>query len=204
MRKSYGPCRTERGFTLVETLVTTTIVSLALVAIVTQRGRPPERRIAALALQGALAETRALAASNADTTGLTPSGATLTVIPLPAGGTRVAIFASRPIAGAPPLRADQNFPAATLPVTMTIPGQTLEGQPFSIFVSSSGYASVAANYAYDAARPKMLASDPGCDEAKGVTIAIVDGTASETHPFDCRGARYDANTAVAVTGRPLP
>jgi type II secretory pathway pseudopilin PulG len=202
MRDSNGPLGFERGFTLIDTLVALAVVGVALVAILGARGaHPPERRIAALALQGALAETRALAGANADLTSRMPTGATLTVVPLASGGTRLAVFASRPIAGTPPLARDAGFPPLTLPVAITIPGLTLVGQPFTILVSSAGYASIAGNYAYDPARPRSLAADPGCNEADGVTIAIADEASSEVHPFECRGARYDANTpAASATG----
>ena len=189
----------QRGFTLIDTLVTTSIVGLALLAVTALHGsRPPQRRAAALALQSALAETRALAASNADVTAAAPTGATLTIAPLPAeSGTRLAVFSSRPMVGAPPLVADAGFPPMTVPVTIGIPGQTTAGQPFTIFVSSSGYASIAANYAYDPAQPRALASDPGCDETNGVTISISDAVSTDTHPFSCREARYDVDASVA-------
>ena len=68
-------------------------------------------------------------------------------------------------------------------------------QPFAIFVSSSGYASVAPGYAYNPLAPVFLSADPGCDEAAGVTITIGDGAAGETHPLDCRETQYEAETA---------
>jgi len=110
-----------------------------------------------------------------------------------ASTTRLTVYRSRPIAGTPPLDRDLGFPARSLPVTVTVPGLTRAGQPFSIFVSSSGYASVAANYAYDPSRPQMLANDPGCND-DGLTIAVTDETGTEIHAFACRGARYDAET----------
>jgi type II secretory pathway pseudopilin PulG len=194
----------QRGFTLIDTIVALSIAGLALLAVATLRGaHPPERRLAAVALQGALAETRALATADADTTVAMPSGATLTAVPLSGGGTLVSVFASRPIPGAPPLSKDRGFPPLALPVSIAIPGSTVAGQPFAILVSSSGYASIAGNYAYDPARPVALASDPGCDEASGVTIAIADDATSETHAFDCRSAQYEADVELAGSRRAL-
>jgi type II secretory pathway pseudopilin PulG len=203
MRDAIDVRSAERGFTLLDTLVALAIASFTLLAVAALHGfQPPEHRVAAMALQGALAETRALAASNAATTTSTPTGATLTVVPLASGGTRIAVFAARPIAGAAPLVADAGFPPIVLPVAITLPGLTVAGEPFTILVSSSGYASVAPNYGYDPARPRALANDPGCDEARGVTIAIADDSSSETHAFECRGAQYDATSAVAAKRAP--
>lgn len=201
-----GSVGSQRGFTMIDTIVAIALVGCALVAVTAVHGaRPPQRRAAALDLQGALAETRALAASNADGMGTTPTGATLSVTPLAGRGAQIAVYASRPIAGAPPLTPDPGFPPLTVPVTVSVSGQAQTPAPFTIFVSSSGYASVATDYAYDPAQPRSLAADPGCDEVGGVTISIADDIATETHPFACRGALYDIDTnVVPVTSSALP
>jgi type II secretory pathway pseudopilin PulG len=184
-----------RGFTLVKTLVAISLVSLAALAASSLLGtHSPDRHLAARTLQSTLAETRALAEANAATTLASAGGATLVVEPLSGvATTRLTVYRSRPIAGTPPLVRDLGFPARSLPVAITVPGLTHAGQPFSVFISSSGYASVAANYAYDPSHPQTLANDPGCND-DGLTIAIADDTGTETHPFACRGARYDVDT----------
>ncbi len=208
MREMNGESRaSERGFTLLETMVMTAIVGFALLAVAAFSGfGPPQRRIAALALQGALAETRALAEANADATSSTPTGATLTVVPLPDGRTsKLTIYVSRPIAGAPALKTDPGFPPLRVPVRFNVTGLTAIGEPFTILVSSSGYASIAPKYAYDPAHPVALEADPGCDEARGVIIAVSDDVASEAHPFDCREARYEADVrATPGPAGPVP
>lgn len=160
----------------------------AIVVLMSLRGVTlPRTHVAALGLQAAIAETRALAMSNSDVAG---SGAMLSAVSTPRE-TVLSVYDSRPIQGARAPLVDSGFPPVHYPVGMTIAGKTA-GQPFSILVSSSGYVSVAAGYAYDPGHPVILASDPGCDEQLGVAITIADGARSETHPLDCREARYEA------------
>jgi type II secretory pathway pseudopilin PulG len=179
----------QRGFSLIEALVVVGLMSGVLLAVAAMRGtRPPAAHVAALGLQAALAEARSLAMSNAD---VTASGATVSVEP-ERGGTVVTVYESRPIAGRTPPELDAGFPPQHYGASMTLGGAAAAGQPFAIFVSSSGYASVAANYAYDSAHPVLLSADPGCDEAAGVAITISDGIRSETHALDCRETQYEA------------
>lgn len=179
----------QRGFSLIEALVVVGLMSAVLLGFAASRGaRAPEAHVAALGLQAALAEARALAMSNADVSG---SGATLSLEP-ERGGTVVSVYESRPIAGKSPPVVDGGFPPEHFAAKMTLAGAASAGQPFSIFVSSSGYASVEANYAYDPAHPVLLAADPGCDEAAGVAITVSDGVRSETHALDCRETQYEA------------
>ena len=184
----------ERGFTVLETLVAIVVTTVALVAFTAHRGASPERRLAARALADALAQTRALAAANGNATSGAATGATLIAEPLASGtGTRLTIYAGRPIAGASPLARDPRVAPESLPVSFALANGAAAGRPFGIFVSSSGYASVAADYTYDSAAPVALAADPGCDDVRGETIAVTDANGTETHPFDCRGARYEAD-----------
>lgn len=179
----------QQGFSLIEALVVVGLMSGALLAVAAMRGtRPPEAHVAALGLQAALVEARSLAMSNAD---VADSGATLSVEP-ERGGTVVTVYESRPIAGRSLPEVDGGFPPEHFGASMSLGGATAMSQPFSIFVSSSGYASVAANYAYDPAHPVLLSADPGCDEATGVAITVSDGVRSETHALDCRETQYEA------------
>lgn len=181
----------QRGFSLVETLIVVALIAGAILSVGAVRGAQlPQTHVAALGLQAAMAETRALAMSNAD---FTRSGATLNVVPSE-NGTLVSVYDSRPIEGEQPPTADSGFPAVRYPVTMNVEG-TAPGEPFAILVSSSGYASVALNYSYNPQRPVPLANDPGCDEKNGVAISVSDDTRIETHPLTCREAQYEAVTS---------
>lgn len=181
----------QSGFSLVEVLVVVGMVAAVTLSIGALRGmRPPQTRVAALGLQAALSEARSLAMSNG---GATRSGAMLSVVP--AGGESVvSVYDSRPIAGEHPPAPDPAFPPIQYPVVMSIVGKAT-GEPFAVFVTSSGYASVAENYAYDPQRPLLLTADPGCDERNGVAISVNDGARTETHPLTCREAQYDASSA---------
>jgi prepilin-type N-terminal cleavage/methylation domain-containing protein len=182
----------QRGFSLVEVLVAVGVVAMSLLALLAVRGtRPPQAHVAALGLQSALAEARVLAASNARADG---SGATVSLVPDGHGGTTVSVYDARPIAGDAPPVADAGFPPKHYHAAMRLTGGAATLSPLSIFVSSSGYASVAAGYGYDPAHPLLLSADPGCNEAAGVAIAVSDGAASETHPLDCRDTQYDVQT----------
>ena len=180
----------QRGFSLIEILLVVTLMGALLVGALAVRGeREPNVHIAALAVQAALEETRALAMSNA---AVGTSGATLTLAPL-GTDTVLTVYKSRPIAGSAPPTEDQGFTARSYPVTIEMAGGPDAQQPFSIFISSSGYASVKTGYAYEPARPVMLPSDPGCDESRGMAITISDGYRTETHSLDCREAQYEAS-----------
>jgi len=194
------PRRAERGFSLLEVTVTLAIVSALLLALTAVRGaRPPQTHVAALQLQAALAETRALAMANAGLTNADNSstGATLSVVP-GAHDTTLTVFRSRPIAGRSAPVRDRGLPPIHVPAQLNVAGSS-PTQPFSIFVSSSGYASVAPGYAYDADVPSTFPSDPGCDETRGVAIVVSIASEVESHPFDCRGATYEANTVLPET-----
>lgn len=185
----------QRGFSLVENCFVLSIVAASIVALLAFRGAAlPKVHVAALGFQAALAETRALAMSRAGKSG---SGAMLS-----ANGssseTVLSIYDARPMEGSRQPSADSGFPPLRYPVAMNVAGKTVAGQPFAIFISSSGYASVAAGYGYDPAHPAMLSTDPGCDERAGVAITIADGVRTETHPLDCREAQYEVLASPAA------
>jgi len=164
--------------------------------------RPRHAHPAAVVLEAALSEARSLAMTTGDTTDLAyPTGATVTVAPDPAvaGGSVIAVYRSRPIVNPSggntfALPPDTGFPEQHVAARFSVQSADgiVSGGAFAILLSTSGYASIAASYTYDANHPTLLASDPGCDDA-GVTIAVDDGSRSETHPFVCRDGAYDAH-----------
>ncbi len=192
----------QRGFTLLDVLVAAAILSTMVLAFGTFGARSPAAHPAALALQAALVEARAVALTTGDAAEpLVPTGATVAVAPDPldasGAGSVIRVYRSRPILyrgpgpaqGTPaaPLLADVGFPEAHVPATFRLSDATLGTvpAPFTILISHSGYASIVANYAYDPASPRTFMTDPGCDES-GVTIAADDRSRVETHPFLCR------------------
>ncbi|MBD5605140.1 MAG: prepilin-type N-terminal cleavage/methylation domain-containing protein [Candidatus Eremiobacteraeota bacterium] len=178
----------QRGFSLLETIVVVAIVGVVAIATAARGPQPPRLRSASLELQAAFAETRALAAANAVANA---TGATLVVEPLADGrDTRVTVYRGRPIAGAPPLVREEGFASETLPAVVTVADEV--PGPFGIFVSSSGFASVALDYAPDAAPARTFATDPGCPDA-GLTISLTAGALHDARHFSCRDARYDAD-----------
>jgi prepilin-type N-terminal cleavage/methylation domain-containing protein len=182
----------QRGFSLVETLVVASLVAAIVLFATSSRGaRAPQVHAAAIGFGAALVEARTLAASNASAN---HSGATLTVAPA-GNGTIVAVYRSRPVAGWPPLEADTGFPALRFPVTIALSGDVRAPRPFAILVSSSGYASIERDYTYDPARPSVIRTDPGCDESAALTVTVSDGVRSETHPLDCREAQYETSAS---------
>jgi len=199
---TYGCVQSQRGASLLETVVVVAFGGAAIVAAAALRGAgPPRAHLAALAFEGAVAEARAVAAGNANAAapGAPGSGATLVVAPS-GGETVLTVYRARPIAGAAPPELDPGYPPQRIRASFAIEGKTAPGEPFTILISSSGYASVAGGYAYDPLHPVMLDADPGCEERAGVAIAIGAGAAAETHPFDCRRAHYDAAPSPATTG----
>ena len=184
------------GFSLIETLVVVALTAAVTLSIGVFRGmRPPQTHVAALGLQAALAETRSLAMSNGSAR---RSGAMLDIEP--AGGeTVVSVYDSRPIAGQRPPAPDSGFPPIHYPVVISVVGDP-KGESFAVFVSNSGYASVAKNYAYDPEHPVLLTTDPGCDERSGVAISVSDEARTETHALTCRETQYEA--APAPTSSP--
>jgi type II secretory pathway pseudopilin PulG len=178
----------ERGFSLVETLVVVAMTSAFIVFVMASQGsRAPDVHTTALAFEAAVRETRALAMSNA---GARASGAMLSVEPAGAG-TIVSIYDSRPLVGWAPPTPDAAFPPMHLPASIVLGADAAMPRPFAILISSSGYASIQENYAYDPAHPTTLSADPGCDETTRPTVNITDGFRKETHPLDCRETQYD-------------
>jgi hypothetical protein len=77
------------------------------------------------------------------------------------------------------------------PASIILASEAAKPRPFAILISSSGYASIQSDYAYDRVHPTTLNSDPGCDEIDNPAVTITDGFRKETHPIDCRETQYD-------------
>jgi type II secretory pathway pseudopilin PulG len=189
-------------------LVACAILAIVAVASATVFALRPERsHQAAIALEAAMTEARSLAAASADATDpLHPTGATVIVEQDPAGPagtTRIAVYRSRPISfngqqSYPPTR-DSGFPPERVAGTFTFSGispqtgKSTVAEPFAIYLSGSGYASIVQlRGSYDENSPPNVYPDPGC-AADGAQIAVSDGTSSESHSFGCIGGEYAAN-----------
>ncbi|MBD5657604.1 MAG: prepilin-type N-terminal cleavage/methylation domain-containing protein [Candidatus Eremiobacteraeota bacterium] len=195
---------TERGFTLLEVAVGLAIFSCILLAAAATFGqRSPHAHAAALGLEAALVEARALASGTADDTDpLSATGATVYVAPDlgSSHGSVVSVYRSLPIvlsnpgAESRPLPLDAGFPPLRLAASLTFAsGATSSSGAFAILISSSGYASVAAPLAWDPGKSAtVLDADPGCPQA--ATIAADDGARRESHALACSGAIYDASS----------
>ncbi len=202
MGTNTGVMRRERGFGVVDLLVATGILAGFVLVTAFNLSRPPTLHPGALALQSALVEGRSLAmtfgqisdvAGGVGFAGL--DGATVTVTRDPADpqhGSVIAVWRSRPRTSGDPLTADPGFPPQRVPVTFT--SSTAGTEPFSILISSSGYASIQGRYPTALPPPNSLATDPGCHE-DGESISVVDAAQSETHRLECREGVYDASVS---------
>ena len=205
----------ERGFGLVDLVVAVAILSgILLVASSSFGARAPSVHPAALALQAALVEARSIATmQQADGTddGL-PTGATVSIDVDTTDATRsiIAVYRSRPILspnrplqGQAPLTlslpADVGFPRQSVPARFTLnqSGQApYKSGTFTIMISSSGYTSIKTDYAYAPGSAIVSPPDPSCYDDGGASIAVAFGNQTETHPFVCRGASYDASVSL--------
>jgi hypothetical protein len=193
--------RRERGFVAADMLVAMAILVGFFLVTAFNFSRPPRLHPAALALQAALVEGRSLAmtfgqisdvAGGAGFSGL--DGATVTVTPDPANaqGSVISVWRSRPQMNGDPLTPDPGFPPQHVPLRFI--SSTVGAEPFSILISSAGYASIQGKFPTALPPPNALATDPGCHEA-GETITVVDVMQTETHRFECREGIYDASVS---------
>ena len=194
--------RGERGFTVVDMLVATAILAGFVIVTAFNFSRPPKLHPAALALQAALVEGRSLAMTFGQISDVAGApgfagldGATVTITPDPANaqGSVIEVWRSRPRMNGDPLTPDPGFPPQRVPVRYI--SSTAGAVPFSILISSAGYASIQRQFPGTLPPPNSLAEDPGCHEA-GEFISVVDGGQSETHRIECREGTYDTS----VTG----
>ncbi len=179
----------ERGFTLLEALVTVGILALLLVAGAWAFSLHPNALVAATDdVDAALASARAIAASSGN-------GATIAFAPRadargnPLAGFTLRIYSGRPDApGA--VRATSAMPVIA---DASVRERTLGAPPFSIFIDSAGNASGAASYpAIDAsgnASFATIAQEPACPPG-GFTLTLRDlqSRASATRTLSCRVA----------------
>jgi hypothetical protein len=193
--------RRERGFVVADMLVAMTILVGFVLVTAYNFSRPSRLHPAALALQAALVEGRSLAmtfgqisdaAGSAGFSGL--DGATVTITPDPADpqGSVIAVWRSRPRMNGDPLTADPGFPPQHVPLRYT--SSTAGAEPFSILISSAGYASIQGHFPPTLPPPNVLETDPGCLET-GETISVVEVMQTETHRFECREGTYDASVS---------
>lgn len=203
----------QRGFTLLEVVVVIATISGILLATAGTSGiRLPRAHPAQLALQAALVEARALAASTGNVTDtVVATGATVTVDrdPLDASGygSIIRVYRSRPIAYGGPgattatpgrLERDIGFPTARVGATFRLTDSGVVGsteRPFTILISNAGYASLLRGYVYDPiANNWYRSADPGCSDGR-VTIGADDGLRQESAPFSCRDGVLDLTAA---------
>ncbi|GAC1309393.1 MAG: hypothetical protein NVSMB21_15880 [Vulcanimicrobiaceae bacterium] len=198
----------QRGYTMLELVVIVALLGLSLVATAASMGaRVPRAHPAELALQAALVDARALAASTGNVTNsAVATGATVTVDRDPRDrsgyGSIIRVFRSRPIpytggpgfgpaATAPNrLLQDTGFATAYVGATFHLSDTSATGgltdRPFTILISTSGYASVLRGYLYDPAANNYFRSpDPGCRDG-AVSIVADDGVRRDGAPFSCR------------------
>ena len=187
----------ECGFTLIDALVAVALLSLALLLGATSLSRrPAEAHATALALQSAIVYTRSLAATNADTTNVSGTGATLAVVPQPSGGETIEVFRGRPIAGTTQWPSpDEHFAPIRTHGTIALSGAgiTHADPPFAVLVSTSGLASVVQNFDMSSNRGSTLDADPGCPGGAFADVTIDSGSQQETHRLSCAGVSYGAD-----------
>jgi len=209
---SCAELESQLGFSLIDLVVAVAILSgLMLIANASLGDRFQSVHPSALALEAALLEARSIATmQQADCTdaGL-PTGATVSVAADPKNNAHsiISVYRSRPIpnAGASiygaklqtlALPEDAGFPRQTVAASFTVTQKNAStiAVPFTIMIASSGYTSIVAGYAYAPGAP-IVSIDPGCSDA-GASIEAFSGSERENHPFDCRGATYDASVVL--------
>ncbi len=192
-----GPGSAERGFTLVELLVTVAIVILvAGLAFESLAARPAQTRATAVAFAQLIAQARALAATSAGSGVAAGSGATIGVVRTGSGVTAT-LYAFRPMSAAAdqPVRAANAPPLqTTTPVALEIGGALLE-PPFALFFSASGDASAAAPFTVGVDAP--LSAEPPCSVATGIVLEFGAGQQSQAYALSCQMAILDVDAPLA-------
>lgn len=165
----------QRGFTLIETLVSVAITSILLLGAITLTAslHPAAAMASAAQFDAVIADSRSLATAGGN-------GATLVIAPAPSGsGAVMQLYAGRP--------TQAGSLTASAPVTAinaAVREATLGAPPFTIFFDSTGHAS-AMHGATNAG--SVLPSDPGCPGGAAVlTITLSDARTSVTRTLPCR------------------
>src|SRR5579862_6328896 len=154
--------RTQRGFTLIETIVAVAIIAILLAAggVWMLGMRPGALAQATNDYDAALASARAIASTSGN-------GATLAFVPRLDGGRRLSGFTLRVYSGRPAsINAVQATTAMPVESDAAISEKTLGALPFAIFIGASGHVSGAGSYpSLDAAGNATfpaIATEPAC------------------------------------------
>jgi len=175
--------RAQRGFTLIEVIVTLGILAMLLTAGVWMLGTHPGGLIRALDDYDALlANAHAIAATSGN-------GATLVFLPRNADSLRRNGFVLRVFRGRPTM-SDAVQPSTVMPLDadVDVAERTLGAPPFAIFLGASGDVSGAARYPHldGNARPQFpsILNEPPCPKG-GFVLTFTAATHSVTRQIPC-------------------
>jgi type II secretory pathway pseudopilin PulG len=159
--------RRQRGFTLLEMVITVGFIAILIIAggAFAYSAQPYAARSAALRMTAMLATARQVAASSGN-------GATVTFSAV-TGGTLVTLYPGRPNGG--------TFGPSTLTDTIpaTVTSASVAASPLALFIDSAGTGTATAW----AVTSPAIAVEPACPGALDLTF--VAGSSSQTHALSC-------------------